>query len=217
MAASAAENSFNAMEVEEEVKESKQLTSLGAAAAAAATSADDDVKGLDDDLDNSTMEFVVGEKNVKVYHLNKKWMKLSVLVKTALENDPNAESMSLAKIDPEVFDVILPYIEHRKGEPAPIIEAPAKSKKMSENCDSEHQWEAKFSDDMWEADRAMTYKSIQGANYLDIKCLLHLLCCKVGTLIKDTPYDKIHDVISPDVKPSTAPQPSTATAIEVDN
>lgn len=45
--------------------------------------------------------------------------------------------------------------------------------------------------------RQRLYDLILGANYMDIKSLLHLGCAKVASLIKGQPLDKIKEILDP--------------------
>jgi hypothetical protein len=105
------------------------------------------------------------------------------------------------------------------GVEPPIIEKPLRSKIMKEVC--AHKWDAEFIDKIGE-ERKKLYNLILGANYLDVKSLLHLACAKTGSLIKGQPLEKVKEILSPnptaekkknsDTKDEKAPSSSSAAA-----
>jgi hypothetical protein len=66
---------------------------------------------------------------------------------------------------------------------------------MFDHC--KDSWDAKYIDEMWESDRIVLYNVSYAANYMDIKCLLSLCCCKIGTVIKGEPAHKIKSLLIP--------------------
>ena len=64
-----------------------------------------------------------------------------------------------------------------------------------------HKPDADYIDQIGE-NRQQLYDLILGANYMDIKSLLHLGCAKVASLIKGQPLEKIKDILDPNYKPS---------------
>ena len=55
-----------------------------------------------------------------------------------------------------------------------------------------HKWDAKFIDKF---DKKAIFEIILGANYMDIKPLLHLGCAKIATLIKQLDQKEINRII----------------------
>ena len=157
----------------------------------------DDVVGLDADGDADVIRVDCGKEQTKSFLLERRLLSISKLISTALEQDPSTKTVTCALVEPCVFEKIVPYMEHHKGSPGQIIPYPAKSEKMIENCSDP--WDAKYVDELWE-DRDRLYKVMMAANYLDIRCLLHLCACKVGTAIKGASYDKIKDILLPEKK-----------------
>jgi len=119
---------------------------------------------------------------------------LSELANNAFLTDEKANSLSLTEVSEQTFLPIFNYLIHRDGIKGEIIPEPAPSKKMS---DFVPEWEANFADQLWEKDRMLMFNVIMAANYMDIKCLMSLLCCKVGTIIQDEPYEKLKSLLIP--------------------
>jgi hypothetical protein len=64
-------------------------------------------------------------------------------------------------------------------------------------------WDAEYIDKIG-GDRQQLYDLILGANYLDIKSLLHLGCAKVASLIKGQPLEKIKEILDPKSNSNTS-------------
>jgi hypothetical protein len=143
---------------------------------------DEDVMGLDADLQERTITVVCGKEEKKSYSVSLKYLQISKLINTALEQDRDAAVFPLLDVTPAVFEQLLPYLVHHNGVNGTIIPYPAKSEKMVENCSDA--WDAAYVDKLWVDDKGLFYKLMMAANYMDIRCLLHLCACKVGTLIK---------------------------------
>ena len=172
--------------------------SAAAAAAAAAVPMEEDVKGLDFDIAPEWVSIACGKTTQRTFEVDKKLLLISNLIATALGQDKSATHFPCAEVEFSVFEQLLPYIEHRKGISGDIIPYPAKSEKMKENCSDV--WDAEYIDTLWATDRDMFYKVMMASNYMDIRCLLHLCACKVGTMIKGAPYDKIKEILVPPTK-----------------
>jgi hypothetical protein len=154
-----------------------------------------EIHGLDHDLnldDVITIKF----KNHPTHEdtISKKYLTISGMLSHALGNDEKTDELEL-DIDPKVWAKVKEYMVHCGGSNKEIIPYPAKSKKMSENTD---EWSATFADNLWNESKKNLYDVLMAANYFDIPCLLHLLCCKVGTVIKGQPWTEIKKLIVPD-------------------
>lgn len=158
----------------------------------------EEVKGLDFDDSPERVTIKCGKTDPRTFEVDKKLLLISKLISTALDQDKKSTEFPFEEVESDVFERILPYINHHKGTNGEIIPYPAKSEKMKENCKDE--WDADYVDTLWSTDRGMFYKVMMASNYMDIRCLLHLCACKVGTMIKGTPYDKIKEVLLPEKK-----------------
>ena len=177
----------------------KHPTSTPMAAAAAAAFSDkkvDDEEVVGMEVDDSTITVLVGTDRVPFQMSRRICMAMSNVFKTALEQDLSATEIECRQCTPQAFEHIKRYMEYHKV-PGHIIPYPAKSKMMVENC--KDKWDATFVDQLWDDEklRATFYDILNAANYIDVRCLLHLLCCKVGTKINGCPFDKLREVLIP--------------------
>ena len=155
-------------------------------------SSKEEVKGLDEDSD--TTKIALKSKDGETFEVNRKSVSISGLISTALDNDKNATEIPV-DLRGDVLRSIVEYMEFHEGTEAPIIEKPLKSKVMKEVCKDGR--DAIFIDKIGE-DKQRLYDVILGANYLDIKGLLHLGCAKVASLIKGQPIEKIKEILNVD-------------------
>lgn len=161
-----------------------------------------EIHGLDydTDLDDTDLDdtITIRLKNHPTYKdsIPKKYLTISTMLRYALEDDKKTDELEL-DIDPKVWTKVKEYMVHCGGFNKEIIPYPAKSAKMSENTD---EWSATFADNLWSEDQKNLYDVLLAANYFDIPCLLHLLCCKIGTLLKGKPWNEIKQLISPESK-----------------
>jgi len=150
----------------------------------------------DDDLKIVDFEVYVGPENSQTkFVVPKKDLSISRLFVASTEEDKSGTKVYFPQVGAKEFEAILPYMKHHSGVPAEIIPFPCKSKIMKEVC--KDQWDAEYIDQLWEKDRDLLFKVLLASNYLDIKCLLHLGCCKIASLVKGTEYDKLAETILP--------------------
>jgi S-phase kinase-associated protein 1 len=157
--------------------------------------------GLDDD--SSSLKIVTLISNdAKKYQIERKYAFVSTLIKTSLEGDDKADELKLPSVGGEVLELVVAYMKEHKGVEPPLIEKPLRSKVMKDVC--AHKNDADFIDKIGE-DRQKLYNLILGANYMDVKSLLHLACAKVASLIKGQPLDKIKEILDPTGKIAREP------------
>lgn len=158
-----------------------------------------EVKGLGDIADETDKVKLVLGKTKEATDMIVKYAKLSIVIKTALETDAESKEIAiLGGITSVTFKDLVKYMEASKGVEQPIAPKPLRSKVMKETGVAE--WAAAFIDEIGE-DRQRLYDFILGANYLDIKCALHLGCAKVASLIKGQPLEKIKEILSKGITP----------------
>lgn len=152
---------------------------------------------LDDDDDKKqTMDVYVGPEGKEAkFVIPVKDLSISVLFQKIVEEDKEAKEIRFPQVGAMEFEAMLPYLKHHGGVPGEIIPFPCRSKVMKEVC--KDAWDAAYIDEVWDTNRDTLYKIMLAANYLDIKCLLHLACCKVASLVKGTEYDKLAETILP--------------------
>lgn len=185
-------------------------TSTNAAAAAAATAAAaaapaDEKKavvaaGLDDKDDDQGMLKLIS-KSKKEFPIQRKYAKMSKLIRTALENDEKEEEIPIVGVESHILELVVQYLKEHKGVEPQAIEKPLRSKKMSDVCP--YKWDATYIDKIGDT-RQQLYDLVLAANYLDIQPLLHLGCAKIASLIKGQPLEKFKEILDPKQPPQSA-------------
>jgi len=150
--------------------------------------------GLDDDKGPI---ITLKSSDGKAFEIPRNYAYLSNLVKTSLETDAAATELPLSGVKSDVLAKIVEYLIHHAGKEPGVPEKPLRSKNMKEVC-AAHPWDADFIDAVAVSKQSL-YDVILGANYLDIKSLLHLGCAKVASLIKGVPLAKIKAILDPAV------------------
>merc|ERR1712113_1332647 len=91
----------------------------------------------------------------------------------------------------EILELIVRYLEHHKGSAPAEIAKPIRSVKMEKIVEDE--WDAKFINGL---PKKIIFQIILGANYMDVKSLLHLGCAKIATMIKGKSPEEIKKILS---------------------
>jgi len=161
--------------------------------------------GLDDDKGPI---ITLKSSDAKAFEIPRNYAFLSTLIKTSCESDAAATELPLSGVKGDVLAKIVEYLNHHQGKDPGVPEKPLRSKNMKEVCSS-HPWDADFIDGV-AANKQGLYDVILGANYLDIKSLLHLGCAKVASMIKGVPLAKIKTILDPAVpyEPEAAAAPA---------
>lgn len=144
---------------------------------------------LDEDTSNRMIKLT--SKDNVIFQTTLKNAILSNLVKTTLESDKEATEIPLPGVKSRELKQIVDYMNHHNGVVQPIIPCPLKSKKLEE-CVFD-KWDADFIKTV--ADQATMYELILAANYMDMKCLLHLACAGVASLIKGESLDNTRAIL----------------------
>jgi len=162
----------------------------------------DDVAGLDDDMDeNLVLESSDGDKitvpkNVAI---------LSELVKTMAEGDKEENTIPLPNVKGTILKKVADYLTYHAENPAKEIEKPLKSANMIEVVS---QWDADFVD----VEQELLFELILAANYMDIKPLLDLTCAKVASMIKGKTPEQIRKTFN--IKNDFTPEEEEAVRAE---
>jgi len=153
--------------------------------------------GLDDDGDDEIVLKAIGEDNKdgKSFSVKKKFCKLSNFVMTILKGDPSATEIEVRQVGSETLDHIVKYLNEHKGEEPPPLPCPVRSTEMQQIVSVK--WDADFIDAF---EKKAIFEIILGANYMDIKSLLHLGCAKIATLIKKLDQKEINRIIEEEEK-----------------
>ena len=150
-------------------------------------------------LDTFTPEIITIISNDKVeYNVLKQYLTISNFLNNAVELESEDNNINV-DINSSILTNIITYIEHHKGTPGKIPEQPLRSKNLKDVID---EWDAEFinnisgNEDTDPVKRQALYDLINACNYLDMKCLLHIACAKIASLIKGQPLDKIKDILA---------------------
>eukprot|EP00483_Globobulimina_turgida_P004623 UN04632 len=136
------------------------------------------------------------------FPLSKKAALMSSLVKSIVEGDRAADNIMIKKVEAPVLELICEYLTYHKGVVPEEIKKPIRSVKMEKIV--EDPWDAQFIN---KNTIKNIFAIILGANYMDIKSLLHLGCAKIATLIKGKSPDEIKQILgdeNADKKPDAA-------------
>ena len=140
---------------------------------------------------------IISNDNVE-YNVVKNYLTISNFLNNALELDTEDNKINV-DIKSSILTNIITYIEYHKGIPGKIPEQPLRSKNLKDVID---EWDADFinnisgKEDTDPVKRQALYDLINACNYLDMKCLLHIGCAKIASLIKGQPIEKIKDILA---------------------
>merc|ERR1712212_899830 len=101
------------------------------------------------------------------------------------------KKIEIKKVSADILKLIVAYLKHHKGTVPAEIAKPIRSVKMEKIVEDE--WDAKFINNL---SKRSIFQVILGANYMDIKSLLHLGCAKIATLIKGKSPEEIKKILS---------------------
>merc|ERR550532_1132281 len=146
--------------------------------------------GLDEEVSDKLV-LVSCDENAQEFPIDRKSAMMCNLVKSILEGDQEVQKIEIKKVTGEILELIVRYLEHHKGSAPAEIAKPIRSVKMEKIVEDE--WDAKFINK--QAKRTI-FQIILGANYMDIKSLLHLGCAKIATMIKGKSPEEIKKILS---------------------
>lgn len=149
------------------------------------------MEGLDADTDETIT--LIASDEIK-FEVDRKDVLISVLVKTILENDENADSVPIPGVKGETLGKVVQYMKHHEGTEPPQCQKPLRSAVMKEVCEDE--WDATYIDGVSE-DVKDLYSIILAANYMDINGLLNLCAAKVASLVKNKSPEEIEQILNP--------------------
>jgi len=151
-----------------------------------------DALGLDEDTAADTLILVsCDESNAAEYTIARESALMCNLVKSIIEGDSEVKKIEIKKVSQDILKLIVEYLIHHKGKTPAEIAKPIRSVKMEKIVEDE--WDAQFINKM--AKRTI-FQIILGANYMDIKSLLHLGCAKIATMIKGKSPEEIKKILS---------------------
>lgn len=147
------------------------------------------IQGMDEEQEMKTVK--LESKEGTIFVINLEYIQLSGVITAALE-DKTKESIPLSMISTYTLGWVVEYLNHHKGVQPPLVEKPLRSKQMIDVCKDE--FDAEFVDRVHKQKGALV-SLCNAANYLQINCLLHLCCAKIGTLLKGQPLDKLSEIV----------------------
>jgi len=148
--------------------------------------------GLDADLeDNLTLVSCDDVGASKSFTIDRQSAMMCNLVKSIIEGDNDVSKIEIKKVQGDILELIVSYLKHHKGNVPQEIAKPIRSVKMEKIVEDE--WDAKFINGL---NKKTVFQIILGANYMDIKSLLHLGCAKIATLIKGKSPEEIKKILS---------------------
>jgi len=149
------------------------------------------VEGLDAVVDDKLVLVSCDENDAKEFTIERESALMCNLVRSIIEGDSEVKKIEIKKVSAEILEKIVDYLKHHKGHVPAEIAKPIRSVKME-----------KIVEDSWDADfinkqsKRNIFQIILGANYMDIKSLLHLGCAKIATMIKGKSPEEIKKILS---------------------
>merc|ERR1712098_892035 len=133
------------------------------------------------------------EENPAKFSISRKAALMCNLVKNIIEGDKTAKEIEIKKVDGPILNLVVEYLKHHDGKVPAEIAKPIRSVKMEKIV--EDPWDAEFIN---KQTKKAIFQIILGANYMDIKSLLHLGCSKIATLIKGKSHEEIKKILGDD-------------------
>jgi len=147
--------------------------------------------GLDAELDDSLVLVSSDDVNGEKFTIDRESAMMCNLVKSIIEGDSEAKMIEIKKVSTGILKLIVEYLKHHHGKSPAEIAKPIRSVKMEKIVEDE--WDAKFINAQTKRN---IFQIILGANYMDIKSLLHLGCAKIATMIKGKSPEEIKKILS---------------------
>ena len=142
-----------------------------------------EVESLDLDQDEVTMVNLFSNDGKK-FSVNVEFTKISAVLRTAFETDPEACDIPIGHADSETLELIVEYMNHHKGLTTPIKVQVLLTVDMMGTCSP---WDATFICNM---ENYQLRNVAAAANYLDMTCLVRLTCARLGGLVRGTSEDE---------------------------
>merc|ERR1711964_326629 len=160
---------------------------------AAADDHKEELGGLEGDDDDELTLISCDEENPAKFSISKQAASMCNLVKAIIEGDKTATEVEIKKVKGPILKLVVDYLKHHDGKVPAEIKKPIQSIKMEKVV--EDAWDAEFIN---KQSKKVIFQIILGANYMDIKSLLHLGCAKIATLIKGKSPEEIKKILGDD-------------------
>lgn len=164
------------------------------------------VFSLDDDDKSSIITLIT--KGGHRLTITKQAAMISKLLSTIMAMDQNATEIPLPNVTKKTLLNIIEYANHHGGVAQEIVKMPLSHNKMIDNCT--HKWDAEFIDRIGERSQRELYSLIISADYMDIKCLIHLGSAKMASWLRGVTLETIDARLTPrkdDVDPEDLHDP----------
>ena len=142
--------------------------------------------------------------NDMIFSVNKKYALISNLIKTTIMCDANAgltkdKSIRISKSNTKCLSLIIDYMNIHKGDDGVIPEPPIKHTDMKKILPNKK--DAEFCDNLVKTengilDETLLFDVTLVSNYMDMNILLHKLCAKIATQLKDKTFEEIQEILS---------------------
>ena len=133
------------------------------------------------------VEIVLKSKDGQVFKIPKKHAELSILIKNVVQ-DYNNEAIEMQEVDAKMLSIVINYLNHFKGVAPLEIQKPLKSAILKGETD---EWSANFIDNLT-LDEIVDLSC--AANYMEIQCLLDLVCAKIASMCKDKSPEELFTI-----------------------
>jgi len=153
----------------------------------------EELGGLDDGDDEELTLISDDDENPRKFPISKRAAMMCNLVKNIIQGDQTAKEIEIQKVTGPVLNLIVEYLQHHNGKVPADINKPIRDVKMEKLV--EDPWDAEFIN---KQTKKVIFQIILGANYMDIKSLLHLGCAKIATLIKGKSPEEIKKILGDD-------------------
>lgn len=146
---------------------------------------------LDAAVDDKLTLVSCDESNAQQFTIDRDAALMCNLVRSIIEGDSEVKKIEIKKVSGDILAKIVEYLKHHKGQVPAEIAKPIRSVKMEKIV--EDSWDAEFIN---KQSKRNIFQIILGANYMDIKSLLHLGCAKIATMIKGKSPEEIKKILS---------------------
>jgi S-phase kinase-associated protein 1 len=134
---------------------------------------------------------LVALKDGAKVELERNSIRLSGLLKTLQEEYKDENEISIPEIDGEILKKIAIYLNKYKDKNPAEVAKPLPKYDIKETYG---EWDNNYLNEHL-AERDTLLKTLEGANYIDCKSLLELICSKIAIYIKDLPGKEICDYL----------------------
>ncbi len=134
-------------------------------------------------------ELKIKSKDGVEFKVPKKNAELSVLVKNIVQDFNIDDTIDISEVDSKILTYVIEYLNHFKGTAPLEIEKPLKSANLKEEVVDE--WSADFVEKL-NLEEVVDLSC--AANFMEIQCLLDLVCAKIASMCKDKTPEELFSI-----------------------